>query len=524
MAIHAFDSAQFAQFVRFANNPTLRDKENSIARLDSTTALGNHTIKVAAKNDDSVHACTRSAAAKRANDAVRDLFRKAVGEIFGGESRIPESVKKAMVLSDYGKGRPLTARRILVVRAAIDAVRNSVDVAGGNKKITTAIRNIQLDKLPAEINDALEDVRAAMAARGGAGMPGDKTALLKLLSPIRVFNALEAHAKETGRPLTRADVRDVLLGMIEDDQVVEVAKLSAFMSAMGAESFNVSVNRATANAMRAAVPGLKAGLKACKSEEDFQAVFEKHGPTVQAHLVIMGEALRCKKQAAEMLVEEFVKATGRDADFFRENVPLQEFTSDAADKIQDKISEGAIKAKSPREVEAAFRDAARAYVQARLDVVKQVDSLKGVSDAVRESLKFGVFVAKDVTGHRIAEYAPLAAKLDLAPLRAAVLRKPFSAEVVAPVLRQTMLALSKIGVEFCGRDKWIEMGVDGQQPYASIVLKCALSGDPELAKALADHADELHAKTIELVPPDEPGTVFMLTAATPAIHELAAQL
>ena len=31
-------------------------------------------------------------------------------------------------------------------------------------------------------------------------------------------------------------------------------------------------------------------------------------------------------------------------------------------------------------------------------------------------------------------------------------------------------------------------------------------------------------KTIELVPPDEPGTVFMLTAATPAIHELAAQL
>lgn len=173
MAIHAFDSAQFAQFVRFANNPTLRDKENSIARLDSTTALSNHTIKVAAKNDDSVHAFTRSAAAKRANDEVRDLFRKAVGEIFGGESRIPESVKKAMVLSDYGKDRPLTARRILVVRAAIDAVRNSVDVAGGNKKITTAIRNIQLDKLPAEINDALEDVRAAMAARARHGAPPD---------------------------------------------------------------------------------------------------------------------------------------------------------------------------------------------------------------------------------------------------------------------------------------------------------------------------------------------------------------
>lgn len=39
--------------------------------------------------------------------------------MFGGEAKIPKSVKKAMLLDDYGTGKPLTARRILAVKAAI---------------------------------------------------------------------------------------------------------------------------------------------------------------------------------------------------------------------------------------------------------------------------------------------------------------------------------------------------------------------------------------------------------------------
>ena len=37
---------------------------------------------------------------------------KAVADMFGGENHIPDSVKVAMKLEDYGKGKPLTARRI----------------------------------------------------------------------------------------------------------------------------------------------------------------------------------------------------------------------------------------------------------------------------------------------------------------------------------------------------------------------------------------------------------------------------
>ena len=58
---------------------------------------------------------------QNANNITRTLFINAIREMFGGRDRIPESVKKAMKSNDYGHGKPLTARRILLVKEAIDA-------------------------------------------------------------------------------------------------------------------------------------------------------------------------------------------------------------------------------------------------------------------------------------------------------------------------------------------------------------------------------------------------------------------
>ncbi len=70
---------------------------------------------------DEVHKWTRTKKEYKTNDDTRKLFKTAIVNMFGGESKIPESVKKAMLLSDYDSGSPLTARRILTVKAAIDA-------------------------------------------------------------------------------------------------------------------------------------------------------------------------------------------------------------------------------------------------------------------------------------------------------------------------------------------------------------------------------------------------------------------
>ena len=60
--------------------------------------------------------------------------------------------------------------------------------------------------------------------------------------------------------------------------------------------------------------------------------------------------------------------------------------------------------------------------------------------------------------------------------------------------------------------------------FANIVFKCALSGEPELAKILGEHSEELMNETALLIPPKDGGTMSMLVGAMPAVRELAAEL
>ena len=112
----------FKTFVDFAQANRNVDKGKVI--LDAKPILSGRTITAVtigyAKND-SVHNWTRGFDEWTVNDRTRALFKKAIIAMFGGESKIPASVKKAMILSDYDCGKPLTARRILAVKAAIDA-------------------------------------------------------------------------------------------------------------------------------------------------------------------------------------------------------------------------------------------------------------------------------------------------------------------------------------------------------------------------------------------------------------------
>ena len=113
----------FKAFADFAQAKISAGANKAIARVTvGEGPLAGRTI--AAATTDSVRGMFkwfRSSDDKAANDATRKIFRDAIVDMFGGESKIPASVKKAMVEADYGKGKPLTARRILAVKVAIDS-------------------------------------------------------------------------------------------------------------------------------------------------------------------------------------------------------------------------------------------------------------------------------------------------------------------------------------------------------------------------------------------------------------------
>ena len=121
-------NAQFNQFVQFAQDQANPATSKAIARMGVDGPLGGRAIKASERREgDSVRPfLPRSTANKNANDAVRSLFRQSIASMFGGENRIPPSVKEAMRLQDYGEGRPLTARRIMAVEAAVDKVLGRV--------------------------------------------------------------------------------------------------------------------------------------------------------------------------------------------------------------------------------------------------------------------------------------------------------------------------------------------------------------------------------------------------------------
>ena len=175
------NNATYKSFTDFASNVNGR----TIAAFgDDTTSvqgggsLGGRTI-VPSHNRDFIGNVRRNTSKQEANNAVRKLFRQSIIDMFGGESMIPESVKTAMKLEDYGKGKPLSARRIMAVKVAIDAVKAEMQPV----KIDDAKARQMVDQSENMLGFALGDPEDASKAsqllmKYGDGLPGKSAQVL----------------------------------------------------------------------------------------------------------------------------------------------------------------------------------------------------------------------------------------------------------------------------------------------------------------------------------------------------------
>ena len=111
--INSLYNANFQRFVDFADKAYATSGENTAARF---TGMPKGDYK------GTFASFMRTSAMKSANDQVRDNFLKTVAGMFGGEKFIPDIVRDNMKLEDFGKGKPLTARRIKLVKIAIDTL------------------------------------------------------------------------------------------------------------------------------------------------------------------------------------------------------------------------------------------------------------------------------------------------------------------------------------------------------------------------------------------------------------------
>ena len=137
----------FRAFADFARISESAGEKKAVARFttgaDITTgALAGRNV-VAASSDSvrGIFKWFRASDDQKANNETRKIFKEAIIDMFGGESKIPESVKKAMVLADYDKGKPLTARRIIAVATAI---RNELNAQTVDAAIKNCIKSNEI--------------------------------------------------------------------------------------------------------------------------------------------------------------------------------------------------------------------------------------------------------------------------------------------------------------------------------------------------------------------------------------------
>ena len=116
-SINGYNDA-FKAFTDFA---THAKSGSTIAQVGGTGPLAGRTI-VAKTSFDFIGNIGRFETSRKVNNDVRDLFKQAIEDMFGGPEKIPPSVQDAMRLQDFGNGKPLTARRILAVKTAVDQV------------------------------------------------------------------------------------------------------------------------------------------------------------------------------------------------------------------------------------------------------------------------------------------------------------------------------------------------------------------------------------------------------------------
>ena len=500
MSLTSIKESQFYKFVQFASDAVENGKGKAIASLNASDG-SQRTIS--ARKGDYVGKIFRSSNAKLSNNETRNMFMDSVIKLFGGISNIPDSVLDAMKLKDYDQGKPLTANRILAVKKSIDALKNdessTFDEKGVMMRNQKLIKSIVAGKdreLPRDILNAIETVRREVTARCGETFAPTAEALMQLAGNSTLMEVyLEKTITNLNRDLTAEDVRNMLSNAMTNDSPIEMALLTAHMKELaqsqGKNGYNPT--RYIVSSVFKAVPGLKDDLKAAKSPDEIKATLEKYTPQIENSFKLEEIVNKLDKKAIDILVAAYKDATGYDEETIRKSMPVVTFTSKEGQKVLRKILHGEIKVENEEDAEEAMRKCAVDYVQARINLGKEADGLKDISESARKSLRFRALTADKIDTFKIAEYAPLAKKVDVGNLVAVTQKQPFDVNAVTNALGDVALQIANIGLEKFGAEQWGDLGPDDLQPFISIITKCALSNNPDVVKTLASHRNEMES-------------------------------
>ena len=375
-----------------------------------------------------------------------------------------------------------------------------------NAGIVSNLAHFEFDKLPEDILEAIDDLKDFINVRCGEGTVNTREETLMFVGTARIRTALDNKSIGLERGLDGGDLRLEAASIIGANSTMEQAKLLGRMKVIAANKgiAGAKLNRASAYHVLETVEGLKGELRGCRAPAEFAAVLDKYEQEIEKRLRLSAKAQQCAANAPEMLVREYVNATGIAAETVRPLIFMNKFKADEVEKLVDRIEKGEVKVESEADIDQAFAGIVKKYVADRQKLAEEAGKLEVLPEWAREHLRLAALTAQSLSEFRLSEYAPLANQLDLGPLKAAIGAQPFDMKNVVLQLTNLCKGMMEAGKAKIG-EAFDTIGADGLNTFASIVLRCAFAKDPALVAALTAKADEIEAAVFELKKPSDVG-------------------
>ena len=488
--------------------------DNAIANLD-----GEGGIKKNKELGNFIGRMFRLPSTKANNNAVRAELLRSLGQAFGlgGVSKRDgklhfsadfmarlESILGRDVLKtgdfeigadgSVTSGKPLTQRRITaIVNKAVQKGKSKSSQT--NNSIARAVESGEIDGLPQDIKDAISAMKDAINARCGAGTVDSLDAVLSLIGKYPLVLELNSVAKDLMRDLNGQDMTEAMnSALAKGPPVLEQAKLLERLVEIAKDVKGAKVDKPLATAMFKAVPDLLDELKNCQTPEAFKLTLDKFEQQIKERMEINAMMNECETKAFDILSEEFKKMTGLDLNALKPAINKQTFGSREFNDLKTDINSGKVVVKTAADVKNAYVKRAQDFVTLRQALATQVeDQFKELlPDWALQHLRECALTAPKIDEF-ILDGAKYLNEIDLKPLKAAVSAQPFNLQYVSSCMLDVVSKIFDIGNTVIGAEKMFDLGLEGKEQFAKIMLKATLANDAELVKTINSHAEEIAA-------------------------------
>ena len=485
-------NAQFNKFVQFAQQQPNAATSTAIARVTGNEdALAGRSIS--ASTTDHVRGLLnwggRSGTDAEKNNETRRLFREAVAAMFGGEANIPKTVKDVMKLEDYGtaenpSGKPLTARRIMAVKAEVDRI---IAVhAAFNNDIGDKLFRCNFNELPQEFQAGLaETVDRLRNVFGEAAVPTPSVIsdILNIRFVKNTFENLRDAATAQGRDLTAQEITAAYGGAAFERLATNAVGLAILPKIKARHPDYQNTELSVGSQFMARQPGLQAEINLCKTPDEIAAVLRNREAAINTFVDIAVRSDAACKTVKDKAVAKLATRLGLDERLVEAHVSTRGLSGDAQNLVSAIVNGKAPGCTEPGyDVEAAFDALVDEFVQKRVDACNAIDQLD-LAEGVKNRWKAEFLAHADMPRLTPAQLFEVAQSIDVNKFKTA-----FGKDLPLPIAAAMLNNITNKIIADCGRVTGnprvlANASVEAMSLYSMLIVAVEAK-DPSVAAAI----------------------------------------